>query len=293
MQKIARRANVSTHPATPTHPREDRFAPEYVRVARALIGVTPAQLAAHIGARPDLSTADGASDPAKTPERLAVALRSVIGWYEARFSTAPRPTDGTGTERAEPLDDLVRRYIGLRAEWESGEAVRMVAGLGASDDGVAAARRAEPEARAMAAPATAPIPRRRALLVDDASDVVVTVGAFLESLGFDVVHASNGDAALRFLVDGTRLDLLVTDHAMPGMTGRDLAEQACQQNPALHVLIITGYPDAEELATLPPGVFLLAKPFRRAELSLCIHRLFGATQPARESRSTMMARAEE
>jgi CheY-like chemotaxis protein len=121
---------------------------------------------------------------------------------------------------------------------------------------------------------------RTALLVDDASDVVVTVGAFLESFGFQVLRANTGDHALEILATGAAVDLLVTDHAMPGMTGRDLAVQACQQRSALRALIITGYPDADDLAMLPERVLLLAKPFRRIELREKINALFGVGKVA-------------
>jgi CheY-like chemotaxis protein len=88
------------------------------------------------------------------------------------------------------------------------------------------------------------------------------------------MRASNADMALAILGSGRQIDLLVTDHAMPGMTGCELVVQACQHHPALRALIITGYPDSEGLANLPPGVALLGKPFRRAELIEHVRRLF-------------------
>jgi CheY-like chemotaxis protein len=254
---------------------------EYVRIARALLGVTPAQLAAHIGvtARPPL-TADTAH-PAQTLDRLGSALQAVIGWYH----------DALGNQPAEPvaatnLNDLVQTYITLRSSWENREASAIAARM---------TQLSAPGFAALAAPATtteqaalfAETPRPRALLVDDASDVVITVGAFLEAFGFDVRRAANGDTALAILADGTRVDLLVSDHAMPGMTGKDLVTQACQQRPELRALIITGYPDAQDLAQLPTGVMLLAKPFRRLELAECIHRLFAGRVSDETSRATL------
>ena len=118
--------------------------------------------------------------------------------------------------------------------------------------------------------------RARALLVDDHSDVLVTTGAFLEAAGFDVVRASNGDEALSHLTAGETFALLVTDYAMPGLNGVDLANQARERLPALKVLIITSYPNAAGLKELPRGVDLLLKPFRRATLVARLQTLFGS-----------------
>ncbi len=117
--------------------------------------------------------------------------------------------------------------------------------------------------------------RAPALLVDDHSDVLVTTGAFLEAAGFDVVRAGSGDEALSHLAAGETFALLVTDYAMPGLNGVDLANQALQWLPALKVLIITSHPDAAGLQELPQSVDLLIKPFRRATLIARLRTLFG------------------
>jgi CheY-like chemotaxis protein len=238
---------------------------EYVRIARALLGVTPAQLAAHIGVAAGTAVTAETARPAQTLDRLSTALHAVIGWYHEALGTTANTADGqTG------LDDLVQTYLTLRSDWENRESTAMAARITQFT-----ATSAAPTSTAAVAPAPlGEAPRPRALLVDDASDVVVTVGAFLEAFGFDVRRAANGDMALAILGDGTRVDLLVSDHAMPGLTGKDLVTQALQQRPDLRALIITGYPDAQDLSVLPEGVMLLAKPFRRLELAECIHALF-------------------
>lgn len=108
--------------------------------------------------------------------------------------------------------------------------------------------------------------RPLSLLVDDAPDVLTTTGVFLEAAGFDVVRASNGDAALASLASGRKFALLVTDYAMPGLNGVELATRALRTLPELKVLIISGFPGTDSLSQLPPGVALLVKPFRRAAL---------------------------
>lgn len=118
--------------------------------------------------------------------------------------------------------------------------------------------------------------RTPALLVDDHPDVLVGIGAFLEAAGFDVVRARNGDEALAYLAAGQSFSLLVTDYAMPGVNGVDLARQALEQFADLKALIITGFPSDAGLFDRPPNVALLAKPFRRAELIAALQSLFAA-----------------
>jgi CheY-like chemotaxis protein len=122
--------------------------------------------------------------------------------------------------------------------------------------------------------------RPPALLVDDHPDVLVGIGAFLEAAGFDVARASSGDEALARLSSGPRFALLVTDYAMPGLNGVDLARQALEQFPDLKALIITGFPSDAGLFDRPSSVALLAKPFRRVTLIARLQALFPALQPS-------------
>jgi CheY-like chemotaxis protein len=106
----------------------------------------------------------------------------------------------------------------------------------------------------------------RILLVDDAPDVLITLGAFLEGAGFEVVKARIGDDALRIVASSQALDAIVTDYAMPGISGVDLLLQAFQLRPELPGLMVTGYPGIDDLRELPPRIGVLRKPFLRAEL---------------------------
>lgn len=113
------------------------------------------------------------------------------------------------------------------------------------------------------------------LVVDDVADVLVTVGAFLVKAGFAVRKASSGDEALRLIAGDSRIGVLVTDFAMPGMSGTDLIAQATQIRPDLKTMVITGYPNADGLAELPPHTTLLVKPFRRDTLVAAMASLLG------------------
>ncbi|MBZ9648933.1 PAS domain S-box protein [Sphingobium sp. 3R8] len=101
------------------------------------------------------------------------------------------------------------------------------------------------------------------LAVDDDDLVLTNTAGMLEDLGHTVFQASSGADALRVLAGGS-VDLVVTDHAMPGMTGAQLADAIEQMQPGLPVVIITGF------AELPPHAthrLRLDKPFRQAELA--------------------------
>jgi PAS domain S-box-containing protein len=111
-------------------------------------------------------------------------------------------------------------------------------------------------------------PRRdgagRALLVDDEELVRMSTADMLAELGYDVTQASSGEEALRLLDEHGGIDVLVTDHLMPGMTGTDLARRVLETRPDMPVLIVSGYAEAESVA---PELPRLTKPFRQADLA--------------------------
>ncbi len=112
-----------------------------------------------------------------------------------------------------------------------------------------------------------------ALLVDDEDAVRLTTAFMLEDLGFEVIEAVSAEAALEMIAAGQHVDLLVTDHLMPGMTGVDLARAVRQHRPGVPVLLVSGFADAEGL---PPELPRLTKPFRQAELAASVATLMGA-----------------
>ena len=105
--------------------------------------------------------------------------------------------------------------------------------------------------------------RGRALVVDDEEFVRMATCNMLEELGYDTVEAGTGREAEMFLRTGEAIDIVVTDHLMPGMTGAELARTIRATWPRLPVLLVSGYADAEGIAADLPR---LAKPFRQAEL---------------------------
>jgi len=242
---------------------------DYVRVAHALLGVSPAQLAAHLGGSSERGQILAARRPTRTLDELSRALRAVLEIRGLHSGQAVRARPALDADLG--LPGLVRAYIALRSEWENREALGLAAHMRRNAHRDRTGRRASVDVVAAGA--------RRALLVDDASEILITVGAFPVALGFEVVRASSGDLALPILAGETGIDLLVTDHAMPNMSGKELVFLARERFPRLRALVITGFPNAPDLGALPPGVALLAKPFRRAELAACVQRLFDTGEP--------------
>jgi CheY-like chemotaxis protein len=106
---------------------------------------------------------------------------------------------------------------------------------------------------------------RRILLVDDDFLVMAGTAAMLEDLGHRVVEASSGARALAALRSGAKVDMVITDYAMPEMTGAQLAREIRQSWPHLPIIMATGYaelPD-EEAASFR----ILNKPFLQNDLA--------------------------
>jgi CheY-like chemotaxis protein len=109
-----------------------------------------------------------------------------------------------------------------------------------------------------------------ALVVDDEPLVRASMAEMLVELGFAVVEAEGATEALRRIGSGLAVDLLVTDHLMPGMTGTELARTVRAIRPETAVLIVSGYAEVDELA---PDLPRLTKPFRQEALAAMIETL--------------------
>jgi CheY-like chemotaxis protein len=108
------------------------------------------------------------------------------------------------------------------------------------------------------------------LLVDDEIDLRELSEEMLVNLGYKVLTAGSGSQAMALLTEEARIDLLISDVIMPGgINGYELAEQATNNNPALKVLLISGY--TENIATSESqnkfNYNLLPKPYRQVDLA--------------------------
>jgi signal transduction histidine kinase len=104
-----------------------------------------------------------------------------------------------------------------------------------------------------------PVGRLKVLAVDDDGLILLNTSALLDDLGHDVLEATSGHEALTLLQRDPDVDLLITDQAMPNMTGTQLVEQVAELRPTLPVILATGYGE------VPPGfedrIVKLGKPF--------------------------------
>ncbi len=117
------------------------------------------------------------------------------------------------------------------------------------------------------------------LVVED--DVMVRdfVVAQLHSLGYQTLAAANGSEALALVNSGAAFDLLFTDVIMPGgMNGRQLAEEIARRRPGVKVLYTSGYTENAIMhhGRLDPGVALLNKPYRMADLAKKVRAVLDA-----------------
>lgn len=121
------------------------------------------------------------------------------------------------------------------------------------------------------APAVSPdTARRRVLVVDDEELVLKTCAMVLGRLGYDVQATTDPHEAAAIVRTGRdRIDLLITDKAMPGLDGLALARQVRRLAPTLPIIVATGYLDeatavqVEELG----GASVIMKPYRIEDLA--------------------------
>jgi PAS domain S-box-containing protein len=104
---------------------------------------------------------------------------------------------------------------------------------------------------------------RTILLVDDDPDVRSVTSMMLSSLGYSVVEAENGDEALKKI--DSAIDLVLTDFAMPNMTGAELAEIVKREHPELPIMFITGFADIDILDV--DQQLIVQKPYKEEELA--------------------------
>ena len=97
------------------------------------------------------------------------------------------------------------------------------------------------------------------LVVEDDAIVRMLIVDVLEELEFQVLEAADGETALALIEDGANvIDLMMTDFGLPGMNGKELAQQTRTLRPALPILLASGYAENIELL---PGAEMIAKPF--------------------------------
>ena len=194
---------------------------------------------------------------------------------EPFFTTKPPAAgSGLGLSMAYGFAKQSGGHLDIESAVGAGTTVRLY--LPRSRESAPAVTRAPKEA------APCPGGTEAVLLVDDNQTLLSVARRQLASLGYKVVSATSGPAALAILKSDEPIDLLFTDIVMPeGMNGYMLAEAARRLRPGLRVLFTTGY--AAELSE-HDGQPMLHKPYDRRHLARAVRTLLdGLAQNARDS----------
>ena len=111
------------------------------------------------------------------------------------------------------------------------------------------------------------------LLVEDQDDVRDLASRVLQKFGYGVLPARSGEEALRIAAEHREpISLLLTDVVMPGLSGREVAEQMAAIRPDLRVLYMSGYTDniIAQHGVLAPGTAFISKPFTPDSLATAV-----------------------
>src|SRR5216683_2960824 len=263
----------------------------------ALIRVDPNQLELAI-----LNLALNARDAMAQGGRLTIAARArlaeagnVQGLDPGEYVCLTVADTGTGMDEvtlkraAEPFFTTkevgkgtglgLSKVYGLAAQ--SGGVARVSSSLGAGTTvelwlPVADSAAARPP-RPSGAGVTAPTRRCCILLVDDDPLVTEATAGMLEQLGHRALIASSGILALELIRLEPAIDLVITDQAMPGMSGTELAARVRDARPTLPIVLATGFADPPSGDL--PDVLRLDKPYRIEKLAVTIAAALSAEIP--------------
>ena len=189
---------------------------------------------------------------------------ATLGHIFEPFFTTKKMGKGTGLGLATVYGIVKQSGGSIQVESEAGKGSKFRIYLPAADGGTR--KRHEPVAEQLVVGG-----RETILVVEDEADLRELTRIFLEGYGYKVLQASSAEQAIeaaeRF---NDRIDLLLTDVIMPGMSGRRLAEEVLSRRPQTKIVYMTGYTDdmVVQHRVLEPGVQLLQKPFSKVDLAI-------------------------
>jgi CheY-like chemotaxis protein len=106
-----------------------------------------------------------------------------------------------------------------------------------------------------------PRQRPKVLVVEDVALIRMTTVEMVEEIGFPTAEACDGAEALSLLQSDPEIGILLTDLGLPGMTGRQLVEEALRLNPRLKIIIASGYGSEQAADGTAAQPIHLTKPF--------------------------------
>jgi signal transduction histidine kinase len=236
-----------------------------IEVGTRRLSLGPADLASRPALRPgphiELTVADDGAGMA--PEVLDHA-------FEPFFTTKGRGQGtGLGLSTVYGIVQRLGGHVGVRSRLGEGTTIEILVPVATAGP---EAEPGDPEA-----PILVGVPPGRILVVEDEAPLLEAVSRMLRRAGFEVVPASDGEAALVHADEP--IDLLLTDVVMPGaLTGVDVAEGLRTRMANLPVVYMTGYSDellAGAVLDGPAHTALLAKPFSEQELLASVAAAIG------------------
>jgi DNA-binding NtrC family response regulator len=112
---------------------------------------------------------------------------------------------------------------------------------------------------------------KRILFVDDDTHILETIGELLESVGFDVIKSFDAESALEIL-KGVKVEAVLTDFIMPGMSGISFAQTIAESQPGIPIVIYTGADIGDFQSSLSNVHSVLKKPVPPPVLIQTLHR---------------------
>jgi CheY-like chemotaxis protein len=192
------------------------------------------------------------------------------------FFTTKGPGRGTGLGLA-TVYGIVRQYDGsIDVRSVEGGGTTVTVRLPTAPDDVAV----EPAAVDRPTDRVATGAPRRVLVVEDEEQVRDVTARILRRSGYDVLTARSADEALRVLTTSAHVDLVLTDAALPGMHGQDLALEIGRAYPGTPVVLMSGFAEVDDgrpqPATSPGVAAFVQKPFKVGQLLSTIGRVLSA-----------------
>jgi CheY-like chemotaxis protein len=187
---------------------------------------------------------------------------------------------GLGLSMVQGLAEQSRGRLILKSDVGNGTTAEIWLPVAESLPDVAKPKPLAPAPRSVTRPLTV-------LVVDDDALILENTAAMLEDLGHKVSRAHSGEKALQQMRNTDGLDVILTDQAMPGMTGLQLIERIRAERPNLPILLVTGYSDLSSGSH--SNVQRLNKPFDQAALARALAAVMdgiktGAVVPMRRER---------